>query len=72
MKLQTSCPSCATTLSVEADLVGKHAKCPKCQHQVRRRGGSYSQFERSIEQADVAVESVADGPTTVGARPGTA
>jgi len=63
MRLKTSCPKCDTSLSVNADAVGKTAKCPRCQEKFSANGVRTPTSDRSLEQVPEATETVADSTT---------
>jgi eukaryotic-like serine/threonine-protein kinase len=68
MKLKTACPECETSLSVNSDLVGRNAKCPRCGIKFVVTAVRTPTSGTSLAQAEEATEtvSVGQGEPTVG------
>src|SRR5690606_36174327 len=65
MKLKTSCSTCSASLSVDADLIGRNAKCPRCRTTFIIQEVQAASTTRSLEQAVAAETTSVDRATTI-------
>jgi len=65
MQLKTSCPNCTASLSVNSELVGNQAKCPRCQTKFVVEDVRTPTSPHSLDQAAEATETIAEQTTSL-------